>query len=360
MLKPQKIEIYYWEGKYKLDALFALAIHLIPLLNPIERLHLAEKCVDFSTFQNIRGHDIFYIGVGIRQTQTRLRTLENFNGKEMLNQAETLLKKLYNRNIKTTNILESNYPPLLREIYSAPFLLFYMGNLPNPEQASLSIVGTRRPSLNAKQETTLFVREIAPHIGSVVSGLALGIDGTAHRAALAAKCHTSAVLGSGFDHLYPPANKKLAAEIVYNGGVLITEYSPEVAPTPYTFPARNRIVSGLSRSVIVIEAPHRSGALITANLALEQGRDIFVHKVGLKPGSGLENLYLQGALVLERGSDLLNSWGIHCQEFVKIEESKESLPAVGGKLKGKNEKSYDIAKILAENIAHDIGWSDDE
>ena len=343
-----------------MDELFALAIHLIPLLNPIERLHLAEKCEDFSTFQNMRGHDIFYIGAGIRQTQTRLSTLENFNGKEVWNQAEALLEKLHKRNIKTTNILEPNYPPLLREIYSAPFLLFYMGNLPNPEQAGLGVVGTRRPSLNAKQETALFVREIAPHIGSVVSGLALGIDGTAHRASLAAKCHTSAVLGSGFDHLYPPANKKLAAEIVHNGGVLITEYSPEVTPTPYTFPARNRIVSGLSRSVIVMEAPHRSGALITADLALEQGRDIFVHRVGLKPGSGLENLYLQGALVLERGSDLLNSWGIRCEEFVKAEKPKEPLPAVGEKPKGKNEKIYDIAKILAENTAQDIGWDDDE
>lgn len=344
-----------------MDELFALAIHLIPFLTPMEKTHLAEKCSDFTVFQKLKGHGIFQLSAGIRQTQNRLESFNSFNGMEIWKEAESLQSKLHKRNIKTINIFQQDYPPLLREIYGAPFLLFYMGQLPNPELPCLGIVGTRRPSLSAKQETAIFVREITPFVGSIVSGLALGIDGTAHRAALAAGCHTTAILGSGFDYIYPAANKKLAVDIVHSGGALITEYSPNVKPATYTFPARNRIVSRLSRSLVVIEAPHRSGALITADLALEQGRDVFIHAIGLKAGSGLEKLYHQGALVLERGSDLLNSWGIATEQFLQKPQPVQSqLSTISEKPKGKTEKIYDIAKILTEVTAQDIGWSDDE
>lgn len=343
-----------------MNELFALAIHLIPLLSPMERVHFAERCNDFTTFQGLKGHDIFSLGVGIRQTKTRVETLKSFNGQETWQEAEVLLEKLQKRNIQITHVFEKNYPPTLREIYSPPFLLFYMGKLPNPDLPSLGVVGTRRPSLSAKQETAIFVREVAPYIGSIVSGLAIGVDGTAHRAALAANCHTTAVLGSGFDHIYPSANKKLAADLVHSGGVLITEYSPHITPTTYTFPARNSIISGLSRSIVVIEAPQRSGALITAELALEQGRDIFIHTVGLKPDSGVEKLYSEGALVLERGSDLLTAWGICSEQFIKKQQPIEpDKPAVSEKPIARPGKIYDIARILAESTAEDIGWGDD-
>ncbi|MGL4524584.1 MAG: DNA-processing protein DprA [Spirochaetia bacterium] len=344
-----------------MDDLYALAIHLIPLLNPIEKMALAKELPDHTQFQKIKGSELFVLcGGQIKQTKHRISKFAEFSGQSIWEKAQVIYEKLQKRHIHITHLFREDYPALLREIYAPPFLLFYMGQLANPLHPALGVVGTRKPHVNTKNETAIFVREVAKSIGSIVSGMAIGIDGIAHRAALSVNAHTSAVLGSGFDFIYPNANKRLAVDIVHNGGALITEYPPETQPAIYTFPERNRIVAGLCRSLIVMEAPHRSGALITADFALEQGRDVFIHRIGLKPESGLEKLYEQGAIALERGADLLHSWGIMHKTPIAVTQKKEVQANVAQEptIKKKN-RTYDIGKLIAENTAQDIGWEND-
>ncbi len=178
--------------------------------------------------------------------------------------------------IQILTIKDKNYPELLKKIYDPPSKLYVSGELKKEEKYPLAIVGTRRISNYGQQTTRLFAEALAEAGITIISGLALGVDGLAHRIALEKKARTIAVLGSGLNIIYPSAHQKLAQEILVSGGAVISEYSPNTSPTKKTFPARNRIVSGLSLGVLVIEAPRKSGALITARTAIEQGREVFV------------------------------------------------------------------------------------
>jgi len=178
--------------------------------------------------------------------------------------------------IQILTIKDKNYPELLKKIYDPPSKLYVSGELKKEEKYPLAIVGTRRISNYGQQTTRLFAEALAEAGITIISGLALGVDGLAHRIALEKKARTIAVLGSGLNIIYPSAHQKLAQEILVSGGAIISEYSPNTSPTKKTFPARNRIVSGLSLGVLVIEAPRKSGALITARTAIEQGREVFV------------------------------------------------------------------------------------
>jgi DNA processing protein len=146
----------------------------------------------------------------------------------------------------------------------------------------------------------------------VVSGLALGIDALAHRGNLDGGAPTVAVLGSGLDWVYPVSNRALARRIVESGGVLLSEYPPDTKPFRWNFPARNRIISGLARGVLIVEAPKRSGALITAQFALDQGRDLLVASAGCSSplGVGTKKLAEDGALVINRGTEIFEEWGM--------------------------------------------------
>lgn len=335
-----------------MEKLLALAISLVPNLSPNEQKRLAQKCGGYDFFSRLEGSALYDLGLNIKQNEARNKKWSVFNGKKTLEEAERLLNQLERRNISVMHIFDYEYPPLLREIYGPPFLLYYRGSLPNPNKPALAIVGTRRPSLKAKQETALFTREAALSVSSIVSGLALGIDGQAHRAAIAEKAHTTAVLGGGFDHLYPLAHKGLAAQIIDAGGLLLSEYPPSSTPTRYNFPERNRIVSGLARGVLVVDAPLKSGALITASLALEQGRDLFVHACGLdQADSGVSMLQEQGAVALRRGEDLLALWNL--KQAPKKKEAK--LHYLNEEAQAKPEKVYNIGKSIAQELWNEIG-----
>jgi len=171
---------------------------------------------------------------------------------------------------------DKNYPELLKKIYDPPNKLYISGELRKEEKYPIAVVGTRKISNYGQEATRFFVEALAEAGLTIISGLALGVDGLAHRIALEKNARTIAVLGSGLNIIYPSAHQKLAQEIVESGGAVISEYSPNTGPTKKTFPARNRIVSGLSLGVLVIDAPQRSGALITARTAIEQGREVFV------------------------------------------------------------------------------------
>ncbi|MDR1839373.1 MAG: DNA-processing protein DprA [Treponema sp.] len=224
------------------------------------------------------------------------------------------------RSINWVSWANADYPPLLREIYDPPSVIFYRGSLPNQEKSLLGMVGTRKPS----PEGASWAYKIACDTGkagiSVVSGLALGIDAVSHRGNLAGGVPGYAVLGSGLDEIYPSLNRPLAKKILDSGGALISEYPPGVRPSKWSFPARNRIISALSRSVLVVEAPQKSGALITAAFALEQGRDLWVAQAGTEKNSrlydkrGTMKLAQEGAEIIYSYNDILEKWNIEISD----------------------------------------------
>lgn len=195
--------------------------------------------------------------------------------------AEKTIEDCGKAGIRIVSFLNPEYPPLLREIYSPPAVLFVKGILPDAEKPSVSVVGTReamRKTLNASYNTAYYLAERKINI---ISGLAAGIDSKAHMGALDAGGITAAVLGTGTDIIYPASNIYLAQKILESGGALISEYRPGTGARKHHFPERNRIISGLSRGSLIVHAPEKSGSLITAVFALEQGRDVFVHTEGL-------------------------------------------------------------------------------
>lgn len=215
-----------------------------------------------------------------------------------------------NLGIGAIELTDPLYPPLLKEIYDPPVVLYYRGDLRTLGQYTVAIVGSRK--------TTAYGRSAAERLASalvkqgivIVSGMARGIDTCAHRGALSAAGKTVAVLGSGLDVCYPRENKFLMEKISQNG-VVISEFPPGTQPKAAHFPMRNRIISGLSAGVVVVEAAEKSGALITADCALEQGREVFA-----VPGSihsptsrGCHRLIKEGAAVVETAADILLTLG---------------------------------------------------
>jgi DNA processing protein len=202
----------------------------------------------------------------------------------------------------------SELPPLLRAIHDPPSRLFLRGN-GSPEllaRPTVAIVGARVCSPYGAQVARMLGRELAAAGVVVVSGLARGIDGEAHRGALDARGHTVAVLGCGIDRDYPAAHVALAAAIAERS-LLVSEYEPGVEPAPWRFPARNRIIAGLAAATVVVEARQRSGALITADFALEEGREVFAvpGEITSALSAGTNDLLRLGATPLASAADVL-------------------------------------------------------
>lgn len=204
------------------------------------------------------------------------------------------------------------YPPSLKEIYCPPPLLYLQGQVSAFEIDSIAVVGSRRPTLAGQKHAALFSHHLAELGYCVTSGLAIGVDSYAHRGAIDADGVSCAVLGSGLESIYPKQNQKLAIEI-QEQGVLVSELALDISALPANFPRRNRIISGLSKGTLVIEAGLKSGSLITAEFALEQNREVFAI-----PGSidnplskGGHSLIKQGATLVDDVEDIINVVGGH-------------------------------------------------
>ncbi|WP_395609866.1 DNA-processing protein DprA [Pseudomonas sp. B22129] len=194
-----------------------------------------------------------------------------------------------------------DYPALLAQIEDAPPLLFVAGDPTILEKPQLAMVGSRRASRPGMDTAAAFSRSLASAGFVITSGLALGIDGAAHQAALDVGGHTIGVLGTGLENFYPQRHRKLAAAMIARGSAVVSEYPLDTAPQPANFPRRNRIISGLSLGVLVVEAGVASGSLITARLAAEQGREVYaipgsIHHPGAK---GCHQLIRDGAMLVE-------------------------------------------------------------
>lgn len=218
-------------------------------------------------------------------------------------------------------ILSRNeFPPALLEIPQPPEQLFVAGELPDPtEYYYLAVVGSRKYTSYGKEACERIIAGIAGYPIVIVSGLAMGIDGIAHRAALDAGLRTIAVPGSGLDQsvIYPRTHLGLAKEIIENGGAMLSEYEPDFRATPWSFPQRNRIMAGLSQGVLIIEAEEKSGTLITARMALDYNRNVFVvpGPIFSATSKGTNNLLRQGATPITCAKDLLEELGFVEQTF---------------------------------------------
>ncbi|MDR3490652.1 MAG: DNA-processing protein DprA [Gammaproteobacteria bacterium] len=202
------------------------------------------------------------------------------------------------------------YPAFLRELNDAPALLYVQGDVTQLSQPQLAIVGTRNPTPSGKDTAVHFAYSLARAGLVITSGLAIGIDTASHEGALAASAKTIAVIGSGLEQIYPYSNRALAKKII-SQGAMVSEFPPDTRPKPQYFPRRNRLISGLSLGVLVVEAAIRSGSLITARFASEQGREVFAI-----PGSihnplarGCHQLLRLGAKLVESTEDILEELG---------------------------------------------------
>ncbi len=243
---------------------------------------------------------------------------------ELLTIAENELRRLTRYSIGLRLLGDSDYPEGLSEIHDPPFILYHRGNPDSSAYSPVAIVGTRRPSIEGSRQAYRLALEFSMAGYPVVSGLAFGIDRAAHEGALDGFGCTWAVLAGGLDRPSPYSHRSLASRILDRGGVLLGEMPPGNFPEKYAFPRRNRILSGLCRGCIVVQAPERSGALITADFALSQGRDLYIGSTGLEgmASGGTRELEIQGAPVVYGASDVLADWG----RFLSIPSLKPISP----------------------------------
>lgn len=280
------------------------AVSLIPELTTAQRLRLCDLIdkpsrlysLSVSALQDLSGHRF-------RRPEHCVHSIS-----ELPRRVKRILSICDRRGYELISHWSLRYPPLLREIYDPPFILYLRGRLPRPEQAALAVVGTRRVGEAVLRSAFAFAGECGLSSCPVISGLARGVDRAAHEGALKTSSYTLAVLASGLDWIYPAEHRDLAGRIVASGGGLLSEYPPGTSPLPYRFPQRNRIISGLCRGLVLITAPRRSGALISADFTLEQGRDLFVHRQG-EQQEGSAALIEAGATVVDGVADILRGWG---------------------------------------------------
>lgn len=280
--------------------LYWLWFSLLPNLSAREKLELLERFSD--------PEDIYRLDMDKTDGLTdKQRTVL---GDKDLSEAQKIENICARKDIGILAFTDERYPERLRHIYDPPFMLYYKGTLPDfNARPSIGVVGTRKSTAYGLHVARKFGSEIAACGGIVVSGGAKGGDAMAHQGAMEAGGYTVAVLGNGVDIVYPTCNRRLFMDIEKNG-CLISEYIPGDAPERWHFPERNRIISGLSNAVLVTEAPDRSGALITARDAAEQGKDVFVvpGNVDMPTCEGSNALLRKGAVAVFSGWDILSEY----------------------------------------------------
>lgn len=246
----------------------------------------------------------------------RTKTIETFIKKRDKLNLDKTYENVLNKNIQILTIESPNYPEMLKNIPDAPAVLYVKGELSSCNlQKTVAFVGSRRASTTGKLSLQKIIKELANTDICIVSGLAAGIDTSSHKSAIENNLKTIGVIASGFDFVYPESNKQLYEDIVNKGyGAIITEYYPDIQPLQFHFPARNRIITGLSYGTVVAEAALKSGALISADFTLEQNRELMCIPGAItnKNTEGIYKLLKNGATLVTSGQDILEvlNWEI--------------------------------------------------
>lgn len=240
--------------------------------------------------------------------------------------AEQELERAEKLNIQIIFIKEENFPEELQTIPYPPPFLYLKGTLSNSKK--LAIVGSRKPTSYGKEVAILFAKELSQAGLCLISGLARGIDTLVHQVCINFKRETIAILGSGLDVVYPPENKRLFEEIMENKGAVISEFPLGTKPKRENFPRRNRLISGLSSGVLIVEAGERSGTLITAKWAQEQGKDVFAipGNIFSEQSKGTHLLLKEGAIPVTYPKEILEYLGINFSPYQKEEETIHLSP----------------------------------
>lgn len=287
-----------------------LALNRIPELGPVSQRKILEKVCGMQSLL-ASSSPVLSALMTSEQTALWLAFRDNRTDSQLRQQAMRDADLACKAGATIIHADAENYPVLLAQTHSAPTVLYVRGSIESLHLPQLALVGSRNASASGLELAQEFSMALARHGLAITSGLALGIDGAAHRGAIKVGGKTLAVIATGIDEMYPRRHAKLADEIVAGGGAVITEFAPQTAPTAQNFPRRNRIISGLSLGTLVIEASMQSGSLITARYANEQGREVFA-----LPGSvrsvfhrGCHALIRQGAKLVETTQDIVDELG---------------------------------------------------
>lgn len=257
-------------------------------------------------------------GLNIKKAETFLRYRDNIN-------LDKIFEEVENRGINVLTFDDKRYPYMLSQIHNPPMVLYYKGDLFSCNlERTVAFVGSRRASTNGKDSIKSIISDLRNTDICIVSGLAEGIDAASHRSAIENNLKTIGVIASGFDFKYPSSNRDLYEKLEHGCGAIVTEYYPTFEPIKFRFPQRNRIVTGLSYGTVVGEAAIKSGALISANLTLEQGRELMCipGSINNKNTEGVYKLLKNGATMVTSGEDVLNALNWQILKSDTIEQKK--------------------------------------
>ncbi|WP_310740317.1 DNA-processing protein DprA [Colwellia sp. BRX8-9] len=247
--------------------------------------------------------------------------------------------------------VDSRYPSQLKQIYDPPLVLFAQGNISLLNQMQIAMVGSRDASINGRENAFKFAQQLANAGLVVTSGLALGIDGAAHQGTLSAGGKTIAVVATGLDQVYPARHRLLAKNILDNDGAIISEFPPNTPPKPGYFPKRNRLISGLSVGVLVVEATIKSGSLVTARCAIEQNRDVFAipSTINNPQAKGCHWLIKQGAKLVDNIADIVDELDLLPQRGLHLTINKEKEQRLE-----KSQKQHLFNDSLLASVGYEI------
>lgn len=283
---------------------YLLALHSIDGLGPIRLRAVLDYFKDPKLAWEANEEELLKLGI-FRNVVNRLKETR----KKL--EPETFAKKISDSGIKWITVFDEDYPKLLAQIYDPPIVIYYKGE-PDWNKKAIGVVGTRKITGYGRVVTDQFTKGLVGAGLIIVSGLARGVDAEAHWTAVRENGKTIAVLGGGLNNIFPPENRSLAAKIADNFGAVISEFPPNYPSLPGNFPARNRIISGLSLGVLVIEAAEDSGSLITARSALEQGREVFAvpGPITSSLSKGPIDLIKEGARAVFSPEEILEELGL--------------------------------------------------
>lgn len=315
-----------------------LAFTYVNGLGPVRLRHLRGQFPSIADAWQAAGDDLLACGIPQGAVAHHQQLRRRLDPQQLLAEVEAL-----DAWVLTPD--DPSYPPLLAKLPDAPVVLYGRGELNSQDARAVAVVGTRKASGYGKEMASQLVRDLVKHQVTIISGLARGIDGHAQQAALQSGGRTIAVLGSGIDVIYPSDNRALAERITQNGAVL-TEFPPGTPPERGNFPIRNRIISGLSLGVVVVEAPERSGAIQTANLASEQGREVFAvpGNANVANSRGTNRMIQDGARLVLDVEDILQE--------LNLQQVAAETRHVAKKIMPSNPTETQIIDILSTEPLH--------
>jgi DNA processing protein len=293
---------------------------MIPNFGIVKLRKLLDRFENLERIFKVSANELTQVaGIG---EKLALHIKKIINSKDFYNE----LKQINKQHINVVTLYDDEYPLNLKAIYDPPIVLYIKGTLIKDDAISIAIVGSRKSSNYGLKMTEDISRGLADKGICIISGMARGIDSAAHKGALLSEGRTIAVLGSGLNYIYPPENKELFNQISDHGAV-ISEFPLGRKPARRNFPIRNRVISGLSLGVVVIEARRRSGSLITADCALEQGREVYAvpHAVGFANSEGTHKLIQQGAKLIEGADSIIEELPPYIRNYIELNDRGDRL-----------------------------------